>query len=122
MTCECASGYIGRNCEIHLLDTVDGECGLENCIIQCPYDKEEQQPCVCRNGTKIYNSKFVSFFATCVHFPETDRSWENEIIRGNACRSIEIRVQNQIVERDIPEVWADYATRQCRVLRWQTGE
>nr|XP_033189545.1 uncharacterized protein LOC117156543 isoform X3 [Bombus vancouverensis nearcticus] len=57
MTCECANGYVGRNCEIHLLDTVDGECGLENCIIQCPYDKEEQQPCVCRNGTKIYNNR-----------------------------------------------------------------
>lgn len=58
MTCECANGYVGRHCEIHLLDTVDGECGIENCIIQCPYDEEEeQQPCACKNGTKIYNNR-----------------------------------------------------------------
>ncbi|XP_076756881.1 uncharacterized protein LOC143426987 isoform X2 [Xylocopa sonorina] len=57
MTCDCADGYVGRNCEIHLLDTVDGECGIENCIMQCPYEEEEQQPCTCKNGTKIYNNR-----------------------------------------------------------------
>ncbi|XP_017878424.1 uncharacterized protein LOC108624011 isoform X2 [Ceratina calcarata] len=57
MVCECADGYVGRNCEIRLLETVDGECGFENCIRQCPYETEEQHPCACRNGTKIYNNR-----------------------------------------------------------------
>ncbi|XP_076393047.1 uncharacterized protein LOC100882352 isoform X2 [Megachile rotundata] len=57
MNCHCPGGYVGRNCEIRLLDTIDGECGIENCIIQCPYNEEERRPCMCRNGTKIYNNR-----------------------------------------------------------------
>lgn len=34
------------------------ECRMENCVIQCPHEEMAQQPCACRNGTKIYNSKF----------------------------------------------------------------
>ncbi|XP_034175708.2 uncharacterized protein LOC117602168 isoform X2 [Osmia lignaria lignaria] len=57
MNCHCLDGYVGRYCEIRLLDTIDGECGIENCIMQCPYDEDEQEPCTCKNGTKIYNNR-----------------------------------------------------------------
>ncbi|XP_046822481.1 uncharacterized protein LOC124425738 isoform X2 [Vespa crabro] len=55
--CDCLSGYVGRNCEIQLLETMNTECGGEHCIIQCPYHEEEQRPCACKNGTKIYNNR-----------------------------------------------------------------
>lgn len=40
MTCECANGYVGRNCEIHLLDTVDGGriCPDISCIMYNDYE------------------------------------------------------------------------------------
>lgn len=56
MTCECTDDYVGRNCEIHLLNTME-ECRMENCIMQCPHEEVAQQPCACRNGTKIYNNR-----------------------------------------------------------------
>ncbi|XP_061938231.1 uncharacterized protein LOC107995896 isoform X2 [Apis cerana] len=56
MTCECTDDYVGRNCEIHLLNTME-ECRMENCVIQCPHEEMAQQPCACRNGTKIYNNR-----------------------------------------------------------------
>ncbi|XP_078047344.1 uncharacterized protein LOC144475377 isoform X2 [Augochlora pura] len=54
MNCHCPDGYVGRLCEIHLMDTWDAECGPENCIMQCPLG---EAPCVCRNGTMIYNNR-----------------------------------------------------------------
>ncbi|XP_053981534.1 uncharacterized protein LOC128877913 isoform X1 [Hylaeus volcanicus] len=57
MNCHCAVGYVGRRCEIHLLDNGDDECGTDNCIMQCPYSEGERQPCACKNGTKIYNHR-----------------------------------------------------------------
>ncbi|KAK2587823.1 hypothetical protein KPH14_003924 [Odynerus spinipes] len=55
--CDCLPGYVGRNCETQLLKTTNTECGREHCILQCPYEVEEQRPCSCRNGTKIYNNR-----------------------------------------------------------------
>ncbi|XP_076242713.1 uncharacterized protein LOC143184400 [Calliopsis andreniformis] len=57
MNCLCPNGYVGRNCEIHLLDNGDTECGTEDCIMQCPYDEDEQRLCACKNGTKISNNR-----------------------------------------------------------------
>ncbi|XP_076634885.1 uncharacterized protein LOC143348503 isoform X2 [Colletes latitarsis] len=54
MNCHCPDGYVGYHCEIQLLDGND-DCGTETCIMQCPYDEEDRQPCACKNGTKIYN-------------------------------------------------------------------
>ena len=101
------------------------ECGIENCIIQCPYDeKEEQQPCACKNGTKIYNSKLyiASSFANPARiFPGKMNLPKVFLLSVNNpwkfCRSVEIRVQNQTVERDVPKVRPDCATRQLGVLR-----
>ncbi|XP_014468540.1 PREDICTED: uncharacterized protein LOC106741243 isoform X3 [Dinoponera quadriceps] len=56
MHCDCLDGYVGHSCETRLLDTLDTECASENCILQCPFD-EEQQPCTCKDGTKIYNNR-----------------------------------------------------------------
>ncbi|XP_067210955.1 uncharacterized protein [Linepithema humile] len=56
MRCDCLDGYVGHNCETRLLDTLDTECASENCILQCPID-EQQQPCSCKDGTKIYNNR-----------------------------------------------------------------
>ncbi|XP_025264739.1 uncharacterized protein LOC105250957 isoform X2 [Camponotus floridanus] len=55
MHCDCSVGYVGHNCETRLLDTLDTECASENCILQCPLDN--QQPCICKDGTKIYNNR-----------------------------------------------------------------
>ncbi|XP_032679024.1 uncharacterized protein LOC116847766 isoform X2 [Odontomachus brunneus] len=55
MHCDCLDGYVGPSCETRLLDTLDTECASENCILQCPFD--EQQPCTCKDGTKIYNNR-----------------------------------------------------------------
>lgn len=55
MHCDCLVGYVGHNCETRLLDTLDTECASENCILQCPLDN--QQPCICKDGTKIYNNR-----------------------------------------------------------------
>ncbi|XP_071577926.1 uncharacterized protein [Temnothorax nylanderi] len=56
MHCDCPDGYVGHNCETRLLDTSDTECASENCILQCPVD-EQEQPCTCKDGTKIYNNR-----------------------------------------------------------------
>ncbi|XP_076291343.1 uncharacterized protein LOC143214329 isoform X1 [Lasioglossum baleicum] len=56
MSCHCPVGYVGRRCEIRLMDTWDPECGPESCIMQCPLEDGEA-PCVCRNGTRIYNNR-----------------------------------------------------------------
>ncbi|TGZ48323.1 Cadherin EGF LAG seven-pass G-type receptor 3 [Temnothorax longispinosus] len=56
MHCNCPDGYVGHNCETRLLDTSDTECASENCILQCPVD-EQEQPCTCKDGTKIYNNR-----------------------------------------------------------------
>ncbi|XP_050447522.1 uncharacterized protein LOC126849600 isoform X2 [Cataglyphis hispanica] len=56
MRCDCPSGYVGHNCETRLMDTLDTECASENCILQCPLDNQ-QQPCACKDGTKIYNNR-----------------------------------------------------------------
>ncbi|XP_015178454.1 PREDICTED: uncharacterized protein LOC107067443 isoform X1 [Polistes dominula] len=55
--CDCLPGYVGQNCEIQLLETMNTECGGESCILQCPYYKEEQRPCACTNGKRIYNNR-----------------------------------------------------------------
>jgi len=36
------------------------ECASENCILQCPFN-EQERPCICKDGTKIYNSEFKYF-------------------------------------------------------------
>ncbi|KYN09641.1 Cadherin EGF LAG seven-pass G-type receptor 3 [Trachymyrmex cornetzi] len=56
MHCDCPNGYVGHNCETRLLDTSDTECASENCILQCPVN-EQEQPCTCKDGTKIYNNR-----------------------------------------------------------------
>ncbi|XP_072753187.1 uncharacterized protein [Anoplolepis gracilipes] len=56
MHCDCPGSYVGHNCETRLLDTLDTECASENCILQCPLDNQ-QQPCTCKDGTKIYNNR-----------------------------------------------------------------
>ncbi|XP_020277986.1 uncharacterized protein LOC109851869 isoform X2 [Pseudomyrmex gracilis] len=56
MHCDCLNGYVGPKCETRLLDMLDTECASEHCILQCPFD-EQQQPCICKDGTKIYNNR-----------------------------------------------------------------
>nr|XP_031835747.1 uncharacterized protein LOC116428347 isoform X1 [Nomia melanderi]XP_031835748.1 uncharacterized protein LOC116428347 isoform X1 [Nomia melanderi]XP_031835749.1 uncharacterized protein LOC116428347 isoform X1 [Nomia melanderi] len=56
MNCHCPDGFVGRRCQIRLLDTWDPECRPENCIMQCPFEDGEPA-CACKNGTRIYNNR-----------------------------------------------------------------
>ncbi|XP_076168545.1 uncharacterized protein LOC143147301 isoform X2 [Ptiloglossa arizonensis] len=57
MNCHCLDGYVGRHCEIRLLENKDEECRPEDCIMQCPYNEADRQPCVCRNDRSRYQCR-----------------------------------------------------------------
>jgi len=50
----------GISCLINKSYSFSTECASENCILQCPFN-EQEQPCVCKDGTKIYSSELKHF-------------------------------------------------------------
>lgn len=54
MTCECTDEYVGRNCEIHLLNTMEGR-------FQCWYGKKSSDRLEISLHKELHHIRFVRF-------------------------------------------------------------